>query len=100
MRKSGRTPLYPEEEGDVLEMIVEQREKGVPLSWKIIMQWMKELTMDDPGFKASWGWIHRFANRHALTLRKPTKKVKVIAPVANGPTYEEKMRQVTRVGWI
>jgi transposase-like protein len=65
--KSGRTPLYPEE-GDVLKMIVEQREKGVPLSWKMIMEWMKELTTDDPGFKASHGWVQRFANRHDLTL--------------------------------
>jgi hypothetical protein len=55
--------------------------------------------MDDPGFKASYGWVHRLANRHGLTLRKPTKKVKVIAAVANGPTYDEKMRQVTR-GWL
>ncbi|CAG8778203.1 39294_t:CDS:2, partial [Gigaspora margarita] len=77
---SGRKAFYLEAEKRLYEWIIEQRKKGLAVTYIIIRIKMMEILKDQDisvtlllDFKASNRWIHGFMKRNQLALRRRTK---------------------------
>ncbi len=78
--KSGRLPgagrkiLYGDEiDTAILQWIVEQQDKQVPLTTNSIMTYARDTVRQNfPEFKASRGWLQGFMSRHGLSLGADT----------------------------
>ena len=71
---AGRKPVRGDLEEELLEKIIDKREKHYHVACKIITVWAQELaTAHNLGdFQASQGWLFNFMRRNNLTVRRRT----------------------------
>lgn len=68
---AGRKPLDQEMEEELLQWIIQQRDRSIRVSRKMIIQKAKDMTSHSD-LRASRGWLDRFLKRKHLSLRHKT----------------------------
>ena len=68
----GRKVKYVDEEAQIAEWVLDQREKALRVTYKYIAEKAKEI-IEDPCFKASRWWVTTFIDRWGFSLRKKKK---------------------------
>ena len=96
----GTKPVLGDLEEDLLERIIDKRERHLHVPCKLITTWALEIAEKDgiKDFQASFGWLFRFLKRGNLSIRRRTTTDQMmpkdaLSKIANSIKFCKKQRQ-------